>query len=541
MSEARGSAHTDGEAATATRARPHRRASWIAAAAAGALAIGGGATWAVTAGPLAGSAQPEDVLPSGALAFVKVDLDPGVAQKAGAFRLFDKVPEVKKALGDGDPKKALFDLARRDSADLQKIDYARDIEPWLGDRAGVALLPPDKAGAEPVPVVALAVEDEAEAKEAFERAGAAAQASLDKAEAGAAGAVQRQKAGPGSVASDEKPVTVYKDGYVLVASQKDKARVDKAVAGATLAADPTFAGDLDAIGETGVASGWVDSGRLFDAVRQASPSGSADDEMTKQMATLGQGRTAFAVRFAPDHLEIAQVTRGAKLGVPNAPALKDVTNLPADTAAFASFTGGSDYLGQVWPMILEAAKADDPDAEAELRDLEQSTGLSLPADLKTLLGRQVDLVVAKQDFADDSSAPPKVGARLWTDTAEARSILEKIDRLIGSATSSGTKAPQTIFTKVSGEHLDVAPSAASRDNLSAGGSIASAPAFGTVLPGLDTATGAMYVDLDAIEGYYLPDVPADQRDLVRSLQAVGVTVGPLVNGEQRSTIRLAVD
>lgn len=539
--EGEGTSPIEGTSGSASQPRKGRGRGVIIGGTAAALVAVGGV--AALAGTMLGGGdkQPEEVLPGSSIVFTKVDLNPGVAQKVGAFRLMEKLPEAKNALNATDPKKALFELAKSKESDLSDVDYATDIEPWLGDRVGLSLLAPEGSGKEPVAVIALAVKDEAKAKEGIARLESKAATTIDKAKSQgkAAGDAAAKAAAPGATAkpsptksADDETATIFKDGYVLLTAKKDEARVQAELAKPNLKANETFSGDMGAIGETGVMSGWVDGAKVL----QLNPDSSTPAAM-EEIAEL-QGRSAFALRFASDYLEFAQVNRGQKLTIDAKP-LKDLTNLPADTAGFYSFAGGSDAVKQIWPMIKKFASASGAgDVDAQLKQLEQQTGLVLPADLQTLLGDQFDVVVAKQDFRT-LAGMPKVGVRMWTDTTKAQSILDKIVGLANQA--NGGSSGFTLASKATNGHLDVALDEGYRTTLATAGTLSSAAGFATVLPKLESSVGAMYVNLDAIEEQYLDQVPADYREFVKALQSVGMTAQPAKDGEQHSVLRLSVN
>lgn len=526
-----------GDSATTSGGRGRKRGVVIAGAAAGLLVVGGVAALAGSQMLGGGGTQPESVLPGDAIFFSKVDLDPGVAQKVGAFRLMDKVPQAKSALQSGDPKKAFVEWAKTTDPDLSDIDYATDIEPWLGDRAGIALLEPQGSATEPVVVMALAVKDEAKAREGIATLEAKTKDAVGKAKS-AAGSMTSPSATSGTAAAatptkapgaGDESVQIYKDGYLLVTSKKDEQRVRAALEQPSLAQNATFTGDMSALGETGVASGWVDGSKALKL-----NGGTSMPAAMEEIAGLS-GRSAFALRFASDYLELAQVNRGMTLKTQAAP-LKDVTNLPADTGAFYSFSGGSDYVGELWPLIKKFAAASGAgDIDAQLKEVEQQTGLVLPADVQTLLGKQFDVVVGQQDFTK-LAGMPKVGVRMWTDTAKAQSILDKVTKLAAAQTGS----PIPLVTKTVGEHLDVGLDDSYTSSL-AGGDLSSAPGLKTVLPELGSSVSALYVNLDAYESQYLESVPADQRELVKALQSVGMTAQAIKDGEQHSTLRVSVN
>ncbi|MDO5710541.1 MAG: hypothetical protein Q4P32_02195, partial [Micrococcales bacterium] len=287
-----------------------------------------------------------------------------------------------------------------------------------------------------------------------------------------------------------------------------------------------------ALGEAGVLSGWVDGAKVLKL--------NADQSMPAAMDELAalSGRSAFALRFDSDYLEFAQVNRGQKVTVDAKP-LKDIANLPTDTAGFYSFGGGSDAVKQMWPILKKLAAGSGANVDAELKQVEQQTGLVLPADLQTLLGQQFDVVVAKQDFAE-LAGMPKVGVRMWTDTVKAQSILDKLVTLATQA-GGGSGPGFKLATKATNGHLDVALDDSYRSTLATAGNLSSTAGFATVLPQLQTSVQAMYVNLDAIESQYLDQVPADYRELVKALQSVGMTSQPAKDGEQHSVLRLSVN
>ena len=123
----------------------------------GLVAVGVGA-WAaynfLTTGP-----QPAEALPAKTLGYVSIDLDPSGGQKIEALQTLNKFPAFKDYVGinaDDDLRKEIFSRIQ-DEAHCDAIDYADDIEPWLGDRAAFAAV--DLGGDDPDPVFVLQVKD----------------------------------------------------------------------------------------------------------------------------------------------------------------------------------------------------------------------------------------------------------------------------------------------------------------------------------------------------------------------------------------------
>ena len=63
---------------------------------------------------------------------------------------------------DDDLRKKLFEEMQKDGV-CEDVDYGKDIEPWLGERAAIAAVHVDKA-ADPEPVLVLAVSDKDKAE-----------------------------------------------------------------------------------------------------------------------------------------------------------------------------------------------------------------------------------------------------------------------------------------------------------------------------------------------------------------------------------------
>src|SRR5690606_28833108 len=122
-----------------------------------AAALLGGGVYAALA-MSGGGDQPDSVLPATAAAYVQVDLDPGAGQKVTAVRFLRGLdPEVRESI-DRDWRAWVWEQLQ-DEGDLPSdVDYAEYVAPWLGDRAGLAVLPTVE-GEEPVVAVALQVKD----------------------------------------------------------------------------------------------------------------------------------------------------------------------------------------------------------------------------------------------------------------------------------------------------------------------------------------------------------------------------------------------
>lgn len=507
----------------------------VAGVAVVALAGAGGA-YAMGAfdGLTGGGKQPADVLPSSAIAYMRIDLNPSAAQKVGAFRLLDKLPDAKAAFTAEDPKKAVFEWMKKDNADLKDIDYTNDIEPWLGDRIGGGLLPASGSGSEPVPIVAVEVKDEAKAEEGLKKLEAAVAPSVEEAKREVEQAVPGSAvASSGALGGSDESVRIYTDGYALIVPKDAEAQVREQLGAGRLAGNENFSGDMQALGEQGVASAWYDQAAATKALNTGSTPAIMDELAQKA------GRSAMSLRFAADYLELGSVSRGVQQ--PTVPTVTGIRDLPGDTGGVYSFAGGEQLLKEYWPTIVSLINASGTSAEQGIAQAEEALGVKLPDDLATLLGKQFDLIVAKQDFSTlGEGTPVQVAARLTTDTAKAEQVVSQLQTKL--AEMMPAEAQREVPRKVVGDHLIVAADSGYLDKLaSPQGKLSDNQGFQRTVPDIDKQAGVLFVDLDAFESQYLDQVPEDQREFVQSLQGLGLVNTPVVDGESRGTLRLSVN
>lgn len=485
-------------AAAARRRRPWLLAVVVAAAVL--IAGGGVATAGVYLGWFGGS-QPAAVLPGNAIAYLRFDVNPSMSQKVAALQFMQGLPQVATAgtSGNTDPRVLLWDefKARFGTEQLKSIDYDSEIRPWLGDRIGIAILPGTTQGSgRPPMAVAVQVTD-----------GTKATAGLQKL--------------LGDTAVDYD-VTI-RDGYALVTSSTDTDTVLAALTQGTLAQSEHFAADTKALGDLGVASGWVD----YLALRELA-SGSGDPRLD----AIGsmQGRIAGAVRFSADTVEVAAVTRGADPALTATAEGSDLGDLPEDTAVALSMQGLGRIVGDNWGRILEASG--NPDLS--------SAELDLPDDLVALLGRSLtvaasaDTVAGLADAMQRGQTPDlEVGAILLSDDAE------RAQRLVHKYVDSVPMGTAQIYDRVDGDALTLA---SSQSYLSAltdtnGPRLSGMAKFTKAVPA-HAGASAVYVDLEVISPHVVGQVPESYRGFVRDLVSVGGSFTPTGPGEGSLSYRL---
>ncbi|GIH90122.1 DUF3352 domain-containing protein [Planobispora siamensis] len=469
-------------AAQPSAPRKRGKKGWLVAVVAALVValIGGGGAYAFNL-LSGGGTQPDQVLPGNAFGYVRVDLDPAANQKLALFEIARKFTVTKDSFSGDDPRKSLFDMIKKDSQDLSKVDYAADIEPWLGSRVGAAFLPPAKQGEDPRAVVAVQVTDQ------------------DKAKAGIA-----------KLMGDEKYGIAFREDYALITPTQ--AEADQAVSAAPLSENANFTSDQSDLGETGVLSFWMDAGK----VAELAPELATQDPAT--LAKIKNLRVAGALRFDGSYAEVAGIARGGQALDMGEPEPSQIGRLPATTAAAVSISGLGDALGKQWAEVMKTLNqsGNGQSFQQFVDQAQQRYGLALPADLVTLLGK--NLTVALDANGLDGNAP-KFGARIATDPAKAQEVVGKIEKFLAD---SGTAVPQ--IAKVPGDGvLVLASSQEYAAELAKEGTLADSETFKLAIPNAGEATFAAFVDLDKIEKFYLENLQGDEKANAQVLRAVGIS------------------
>lgn len=488
---------------------PAKRVPWLVAGGVGALvlALVAGVTYGV--GALSGGgSQPESALPSGAFAFVKIDLDPSAGQKIDGFRFLRQFPALKDKLGGDDPRRLLFEAVAED-AGWGEVDFESEVAPWMGDRAGVAVYAApggDESPAEPRVVVALEVSDGDGARQGLAKLVTAGTAGGDD--------------GP-------KGFVVEGDYALLAETQKLADAAARDATGATLDQDEDFSRDL-AEAEDGVLTAWVDSAALVEAMGDGAGNYGLLGSSPQLMGGVN-GRATYVARFdGPDAFEVSgRVSDADTVGWASRP-VRGLAGLPASSVVAVGLADGDDLVTRVFESFRKAKSAEAPDSGTPTFDdlvssAERDLGIELPEDLAVLLG---DNLVAA---LDEESAEISVGIRVSTDVARAERVLD----------AAGTSLP--LVRRRVGNDLVLASTQTQADRMASGGSLGVVPAFARSLPDLDEAHLAVWVDIDALATLFSgmggpPEGEGERDENLAQIEGLGMTVS---GGSERSaTFRL---
>lgn len=542
----------------------------------GLAAVGVGAWAAVSF--LATGPQPAEALPGDTLAYLSVDLDPSGGQKIEALRTLNKFPAFEDEVGidtDDDIRKAIFDEIEGD-LDCGGLDYADDIEPWLGDRAAVAAV--DTGDEQPSPVFVVQVKDAEQAEDGIEVLEECADDTVGLsvegdwavlAETDEIAEEVTEGAADGSLADDEDfqkwtdeagdsgVVTMYAGpelGDYLADHAEDLFgfpfgalgvnAVDCAAVVPVLPSEEAMPGD-----ETSVDESCVSDGDYTDDEGSDGPAMS--DELTKvfedfsgMAGVVRFDDGAVEVEFASDSKAAATTLLGLSGGESQAGG-DMISTLPDDTA-FAVGMGFADgWFGDLLAFYEPyfAGMSGGMTVDDMIDELEAETGLRLPDDIETLFGDSAALAVGSDfdpetftDSTDGSDVP--IALKVDGDPDEIDAVLDKLRDQFPDDES-------LVFDSDSeGDTIVIGPNADFREQVLREGSLGDNEVFEDVVREADDASMVMFVNVNEIEGAIaeaLGDTDDDEfLDNLEPISGFGVS-GWTDDDVAHSVLRLTTD
>jgi hypothetical protein len=484
--------------------RPRRNLAAIVVSLIAVLAVIGGGVAYVGYHKLASSgAQPDQWAPASSIAYVKIDLDPAASEKIAALRFEQKFPDAPHVTSADQLKDALLTEAfDRPSSD---IDYATDIEPWLGDRVAVAVYPDANGKAQPVGI--LQVKDAGQA-----------QTGLTK-------LIHTLSD------STSTPGFEIEGDYAVVGPSQ--AAVDAAVAAArtsAITASNQYASDVATLGGDRIVTAWADLGALAKyasksgALTGAGSLGLSGNSALGDLSSLGggsglgslgslaqlggaqglttgalKGRLVLGLELQAGYASVSGRVFGADVsGVQNGDAGTLLGQLPAGSVAGVAASGIGALISKEL-TTLESGPLGALGVKGELDAAGAKLGISLPGDAINLLGSDA--------AAGLDSIPAAHGKAKFTAITEPTDVaqgLKTAQALAALMTASGTPATAT----ASGSKVIVTNDAA------ASGALGDNPGFKAAMSGMpDQVVAAAYVDLAGIWPAVGSKVPSDLQHL----------------------------
>lgn len=495
----------------------------------GAVALVGGGTAAAMMFLGGGGEQPDSVMPDTVAAYARVDMDPEAGQKVAAVRFFRGLdPEVTERLESGEWREWAWEQATKNAEEPLPLDFEQDIEPWLGDRLGIGMLPPAAEGEEPQAIVALQVKD-----------GDAALAAMDKLKA----------EGEGEGDAPE----YYIDGDYLVLVGEGQADAVRAAADAGSLADlDTYSSDMDDLGDEGIASYWYDMEALMafaggaemvdNAAELGAPAMASDlsSALTEEQLEMVKGRGAGSVRLSADAIEVYGIARGTEANgftlAPTGDSPRIVNELPADTVAAFSLENGSALVDSVWAAVTEM----DPEGTQQMVDEAAAAGFNLPEDIKAVLGDSMSLSVGPGLVEAFNSMPgTDTGMPALPIAYRVHSDGNRLSTLLADAglppTALAQRTDESVLTL--GLHQPYVDGVAAADE-----QLGDKASYKAAVADIDNAASVFYVDVNEFEKHYLPLVEDQKaRDALQTLGAVGYSAVVTEDNESHYTLRFVAD
>ena len=499
--------------------RPLVAVSAVAALAAGVSACGSSSSGAASDGP-------EQAVPAGALVYAEAVVQPSGDEGANAEAL------LRKVLRTADPGAAIVGAFDRAAGD-HKVNFARDVEPWLGQKVGAAMTRVSAARENGAGLAVLDSTDDSKAADSL------------NALLGGGTSSARYRDVEVRTARDRTTAGAVAEGHVLVGTPSEvRAGID-VVKGAreSLGGVGRFTRAREASGTGGLGFVYADVRSLFrTAASGAGPAAAmlepvADTLPDTVSATLHAESDAFVVDGAAIG---GQTTTQAATGGGAADALAAV---PADSWLGAGLGDIGKSLGQTLDSLAGAGLGSVGVAQAE-EQVRRATGLDLRNDVLSWMGNAAVFV--------EGDAPGSVAGGLIVhsdDPAKSASAVRHLGRLLhsGSARVSELHAPgvdagwtvrgsglgQELLIAAAGDRFIVAVGRRALDDaLAAGSTLGTKPEFRDAAGrlGSDYPT-SLWLDLPAVARlvHAFAGGDADAERAAQTLQ----TFGPVAAGSKR--------
>lgn len=291
---------------------------------------GGGSS---SGGDLAGFASP------GSLVFVEGDLNPSKSMKANIDAMAKKVAGIED-LGS-------YVISKLESSAKQNgesVDFASEVEPWLGERASVAFEHLED-GELSEPLIAIETTRASETEAFVDKR---AQGSAEPAKSASYKGVDFKIGGP-----ENDAVGVVDNALVIANGEREfKAAVDSAE-GESLGDEARFQDAISAAAETSFADVYVDVGGIIDQSKgQVDPQA---QEIFKSAGIDPSEATAVAsIIPQSDHLEIDLSSDIGEATEPSEDVAKMLGSLPDQSLAAVAFSGFGEKLEEAIDSIDES-------------------------------------------------------------------------------------------------------------------------------------------------------------------------------------------
>jgi hypothetical protein len=358
-----------------------------------------------------GDNDPAALVPANAPVYAEATLRPD--GKVGA----DLDAALKKILRTEDPG-ALIQKALSDSGKTDGVTYKDDIEPWLGDRAGIAVTGIHGKDADFVAIVNS--KDDGKAEDALKHA---------------KGDIVKRSYNGVDYRFDRKDNTaagVFSHNVVVGTEPGFKAAVD-ASKGSSLAESNGLRGVRSKVAEERVGLLYLDVDGLLQAVSQSAGSQPEVGALLQSLSAAVPKTIGAALQAQPDAIKIDAVSLGTPKSASSGASGADmVASLPGDSWLALGFGKSGQTLEGVLDGIGKAGGITGVGINALLGQFQQQTGLDLRKDVLSWMGDAGVFVTGK--------GLPDLGGGLvvkTSDTSKTKKVIGVLRRLVGA--QSGAK------------------------------------------------------------------------------------------------------
>jgi hypothetical protein len=330
------------------------------------------------------------LVPSTALAYIDVAVNPSDSQKSDIDGILGKFPKASKKNFDG-----LKDDLLTKAVQNLGLNYQQDVKPWLGDELAVAVMPNTP---NPSPVGLIKSKDDVRATAALEKA-----------------------------AKSPDFDATYKliNGYAVVVQKKDAGLLDTVARQAgdksgSLGSQDKFTKVVDKLSSDRLVTAWADGHSLL-ALAKAQLKSQAGKARV-DLSGLPDIGAAAADLHAVDSgavisglVETPGSTGGGEMTITN--------NLPSDTLGAVSLWN----LGGAFDSVLGAVLKSNPLASTDLQKAQQTIGLDIRQDILSWMHGEAVIAAGPPTTGPTPDFALLVHA---TDPAKAQAAIGKIASLL---------------------------------------------------------------------------------------------------------------
>jgi hypothetical protein len=529
--------------------RPRARAlAGLVAACAVALPVAGCASDSSGGGGNAG-ADPASFLPASAPVYVEAQVQPGGDLKANVDAVAGKI------LHTGDPAAKIVGLLDKQLA-KDGDSYAKDIEPWLGQRAGLAVTGfGTGTGSHADVVAAIASKDDDAAK---------------KFVASRKGASEREYRGVKyEYKSGEDTAAVVLDHAVLVGNERGLKSAIDARSGSTLADNAAFKHARDVVGTEGLGFAYADPSRLFDAIAAQANSASGGKASAQQLnlfkgflAGSGLKSVAASLDVAKDAVRADVAAIGLKPGAAGGTGSGDGPGAAAAVPAGSWLSVGFGDVGGTFDSMLKNLGSSGAfggmSPEVLLSGLKSQLGIDVQKDFLAWMGDAAlfvrgttrsdlggALVVHSKDPAASRRAIPKLKTLLTGLGVHVGSLsgARGASGVSGLSVKPGSSMPGAIEIASKGDMFVVAYGKGALGEALAGGSkLGDSAPYKTAAGLLDGAKPSLFLDTPQVVkliGAFAGNDP-DFQKAKPTLQAFGPAAAGAKHEGDAERVKIAV-